>query len=110
MKLRQIAHAAERTVRLRSVGTVPIVEGEAVRLGISPAGVTVQHGADVWACARPDAGEAEWLESVVGGGAYVAELISSGRTRVGAEPEVVIRMLTVRRHRALAGRTRRRRR
>jgi AAA domain len=94
MKLRQIAHAAERTVRLRSVETVPIVEGEAVRLGISPAGVTVQHGADVWACARPDAGEAEWLESVVGGGAYVAELIASGRHRVDAEPEVVIRMLT----------------
>ena len=44
MKLRQIAHAAERTVRLRSVGVVQIVEGEAVRLGISPAGVTVQHG------------------------------------------------------------------
>lgn len=95
MKLRQIAHAAERTVRLRSVGNnVTVMAGEAVRLGVSPAGATVRHAADVWACARPEAGEAEWLESVVSGGAYVAELISSGRTRVDAEPEVVIRILT----------------
>jgi hypothetical protein len=94
MKLRQIAYAAERTVRLESVGTVQVVEGEAVRLGISPAGMTVQHNSEIWACARAAAGEAEWLESVIGGGAYVAELIRSGRTREGAEPDVVIRILT----------------
>ena len=94
MKLREMAHAAERTVRLTSVGNVTIMAGEAVRLGVSPAGVTVQHKSDVWACERPEAGEAEWLESVVGGGAYVAELISSGRTRIGGEHEAVVRILT----------------
>ena len=31
---------------------------------------------------------------MIGGGAYVAELIRSGRTREGAEPDVVIRILT----------------
>ena len=94
MKLSQIAHAAERTVRLRSVGVVQIEEGRAVRLSISPTGVMVQHESYVGACERPDANEAEWLELVVGGGAYVAELISAGRTREDAEPEVIIRVLT----------------
>lgn len=94
MKLRQIAHTGERTLRLRSVGTVQIEEERAVRLNISPTGMTVQRDTYVGVCARPEGDEGEWLESVVGGGAYVAELISSGRTRVEAESEVVIRLLT----------------
>lgn len=94
MKLRQIAHTGERTLRLPSIGAVQIEEGRAVRLAISPAGVTVQHESYVGACERPDGDEGEWLEAVLGGGAYVAELISSGRARVGARAEVVVRILT----------------
>ena len=94
MKLRQIAHTGERTLRLPSIGTVQVEEGKAVRLAISSAGVTVQHEDYVGACERPDGDEGEWLEAVLGGGAYVAELISSGPARVGAEPEVVVRILT----------------
>ncbi len=93
MKLSQIAHAWERTLRLRSVGVVQIEEGRAVRLDLSPAGVTVQHGSYIGVCERPDDAEAEWLELVVSTGAYVAELVSAGRTREGAEPEAVIRVL-----------------
>lgn len=78
MKLRQIAHTGERTLRLPSIGTVQVEEGKAVRLAISSAGVTVQHEDYVGACERPDGDEGEWLEAVLGGGAYVAELISSG--------------------------------
>ena len=94
MKLRQIPHTGERTLRLPSTGTVQIEEGRAVHLAISLAGVTVQHEDYVGACERPDGDEGEWLEAVLGGGAYVAELISSGPARVGARAEVVVRILT----------------
>ena len=94
MKLSQIAHAAERALRLSPVGTVQIEDGSSVRLSISPTGVTVQHETYAAACERPEADVADWLELVVSTGAYIAELISNGRTRASAEPEVIIRVLT----------------
>jgi hypothetical protein len=94
MKLNQIAHTFERTLRLTPVGSVDIRAGNSVRLRMSPSGVTIRFDPYVSLCERPPTLESEWLEMTLAGGAYVAELISEGRAQDARGREVVVRIVT----------------
>lgn len=87
MKLHQLAHSGVRTLRLEPLGSMPIAVGGAVRLALSPAGVTVRLDNLTGACAPPDTQDAEWLGVVTRSEAYVAELVA-------VEPAVIVRVLT----------------
>lgn len=93
MRLSQIAHTAERIVRLAPLGNVDIDPGKPVRLSITPAGVNLHEGTRVEACELLDDEQADWLELTVTSGAYIGELLSIGGARQDTPSEVVIRLL-----------------
>ena len=96
MKLSQVAHDAERIVRLTPIGSVQIEDGTSVRLSTSPNGVTVHSGTYVGMCEHPEALDADWLQAVTRSGAYLAELLGLTVPPVGdfgSRPQLLIRIL-----------------
>lgn len=95
MKLNQIAHSAERTLRLTPVGRVDIPKGSSVRVKMpSAGGLTLHFGPVVALCERPSAPDSDWLEMTLATGAYVAELVSPGSASDGGVPQVIVRFST----------------
>ena len=91
MKLNQIAHSAERTLRLTPVGRVDIPEGSSVRIKMPTAGgPTLHFGPVVALCERLSAPDSDWLEMTLATGAYVAELVSQGSASDGGGTEVTV--------------------